>query len=272
MKRFALALGGGGARGLAQIPVLEALDELGVKPVAIAGVSIGAMIGAAYASGMSGRAIRRHVIDIAHNRPDTLSRLYGARALGLRDMLGAGFGNPLVLDAEKFAAAFLPAAVPETFAGLQIPLTVVATDLYGRGEMEFSTGAIRPVVGASLALPGLLQPVVIHGRILVDGAALNPLPFDRLPPADVVMAVDSSVGPTEAREVPGPWDALFSTLQLMGYAIARQKLQHKHPELVVRPSLGAFRLLDFFRASAILRAAEPAKAEVKEKLPALLGM
>jgi NTE family protein len=272
MKTFVLALGAGGARGLAQIPVLEAFDDLGVKPMAIAGVSIGAAIGAAYAAGMSGRAIRRHVIDIAHNRPDTLTKLYGARALGLRDLLGAGLGNPLVLDAEKFCSAFLPAAVPETFEALPIPMTVVATDLYGRGEVDIAAGAVRPAVAASMALPGLLQPVVIAGRILVDGAALNPLPFDRLPPADVVLAVDSSVGPVEAREVPGPWDALFSTLQLMGYAIAQRKLEQDRPDLIVRPNLGAFRLLDFLRASAILRAAEPAKAEVKAKLPALLGM
>ena len=62
MKTFALALGGGGARGLAHIAVIEALDEMGVKPVAIAGTSIGALIGASYASGMSGKDIRHHVI------------------------------------------------------------------------------------------------------------------------------------------------------------------------------------------------------------------
>jgi NTE family protein len=272
MKTFALALGGGGARGLAHIPVLEALDELGVKPVAVAGVSIGAAIGAAYAAGMSGRAIRRHAIGIAHNRGETLTRLYGARALALRDMLGAGFANPLVLDAEKFCAAFLPEAVPETFEQLAIPLTVVATDLYGRGEMDYATGPLRPAVAASLALPGLLQPVVIDGRILVDGGALNPLPFDRLPAADVVLAVDSSAGPSEARELPGPWDAIFTTMHVIGHALASRKLEQARPDLILRPNVGSFRLLDFFRASVVLRSAEAAKAEVKATLPGLLGM
>lgn len=272
MKTFALALGGGGARGLAHIPVLEALDELGVKPVAIAGVSIGAAIGAAYAAGMSGRAIRRHAIGIAHNRGDTLARLYGARALALRDMLGAGFANPLVLDAEKFCAAFLPKAVPETFEQLAIPLTVVATDLYGRGEVDLNSGPLRPAVAASMALPGLLQPVVIDGRILVDGGALNPLPFDRLPPADVVLAVDSSAGPGEGGDVPGPWDTIFATMHVIGHALASRKLEQARPDLILRPKVGAFRLLDFFSASVILRTTEGAKAEVKDKLPKLLGM
>jgi NTE family protein len=270
MKSFALALGGGGARGLAHIPVLEALDELGVKPIAIAGVSIGAAIGAAYASGMGGRAIRRHVIDIAHNRGETLSKLYGARALALREMLGAGFANPLVLDAEKLCAAFLPAAVPETFDALKIPLTVVATDLYGRGEMDFSAGALRPAVAASMALPGLLQPVTIHGRIFVDGAALNPLPFDRLPRADVVVAVDSSAGPAEAGEVPGPWDTIFTTMHVIGHALSSRKLEQARPDLILRPNVTGFRLIDFFRASVILRTADALKAEVRERLPRLL--
>ena len=71
MKTFALALGGGGARGLAHIAVIEALDEIGVKPAAIAGTSIGALIGAAYAAGMRGRDIRHHVLGFAHNRGET---------------------------------------------------------------------------------------------------------------------------------------------------------------------------------------------------------
>ena len=75
MKTVALALGGGGARGLAHIVVAEALDEMGVKPVAIAGTSIGAIIGAGYAAGMSGREMRRYAIHVAHNRTDVMRRM-----------------------------------------------------------------------------------------------------------------------------------------------------------------------------------------------------
>jgi NTE family protein len=272
VKTFALALGGGGARGLAQIAVIEALDEMGVRPVAIAGVSVGAAIGAAYAAGMRGKAIRRHMIDIAHNRPDTFARLYAARGVALTQLFGAGFGNPVVLDAERFCAAFLPPTVPDRFEKLAIPLSVVATDLYGRSEVVFTAGPLTRPIAASLALPGLLQPVVIEGRVLVDGAALNPLPFDRLRGcADIIVAVDSSVGPTEVRGVPGPLESMFATLQVMGHALVNLKLAQGAPDLVIRPSLGVFRLLDFMRASAILRAAEPVKAEVKERLSLLLA-
>ncbi|HXW30699.1 MAG TPA: patatin-like phospholipase family protein, partial [Xanthobacteraceae bacterium] len=129
---FGLALGGGGARGFAHVVVIEALDELGVRPAAIAGTSIGAAIGAAYAAGMTGKAMRRIVTNVAHQRGETFGRLFGARASGLRALLAAPFGNWMLLDAEKLCGAFLPSAIPTDFSELAIPLTVLATDLYGR--------------------------------------------------------------------------------------------------------------------------------------------
>ncbi len=270
MRRFALALGGGGARGLAHIAVIEALDEMGVRPAAIAGVSIGAAIGAAYAAGMTGKDMRRHVIAIAHKR-DTWTRLYGARAVAWREVLGAGLGNPLVLDPQKVCAAFLPAAVPEEFSALAIPLTVVAADLYGRSEVAIASGPLKPAVAASMAIPGLLQPVERDGRVLIDGAAINPLPFDHLiGAADVVVAVDSSGGPASPHGVPDPWESLFAALQLMGHTIVTHKLARLAPDLIIRPNVGTFRMLDFLRASAILRVADAVKPEVRARIGALL--
>ena len=266
----ALALGGGGARSLAQIPVLEALDELGIKPVAIAGASFGALIAAAYAAGMSGKAIRRAALTLAHDRGEVWRRLMAARAAGLSEWLTSPWGNPLLLDAEKFCASFMPSEVPDDFAALKIPLTVVATDLYARGEATLSSGLLRPALAASIAIPGLMRPVERDGRVLVDGAAVNPLPFDRLRgKADVVIAVDASVGPGEPRGVPDPWEALFATMQVIGHGIVAQKLREGAPDLMLRPNAGVFRLFDFFHASAIMRAAEPVKAELKTRLQAL---
>src|SRR3954462_13892284 len=98
-------MGWAGAR--AHIAVGGALDERGVRPVAISGSSIGAVIGAGYAAGMSGRAMRRHIISLAHNRSEILRRVMGARAVAWSEILGAGFGNPLVVDAAKFCDAFI---------------------------------------------------------------------------------------------------------------------------------------------------------------------
>jgi NTE family protein len=273
MKTFALALGVGGARALAQVAVIEALDEMGVRPVAIAGSSFGALIGAAYAAGMTGKAIRRHVIALAHDRGGIVARLVAARAAPLAQWIAAPLGNPMLLDAAKFCGAFMPPAVPDDFAALTIPLKVVATDLHGRCEIVLTAGALKAAVAASMAIPGLIRPVEIDGRVLVDGVAVNPLPFDCLRGlADVVLAVDCSGGPDEIGGMPNPWAAMFTTVAIMGQSIVAEKLKSGGPDLVIHPNVRIFGALDFFQASAILRAAEPAKAEVKRLLGELIGL
>jgi NTE family protein len=273
MKTFALALGGGGARGLAHIPVLEALDEMGLKPTAIAGTSIGALIGAAYAAGMRGKDIRHYVLSIAHNPGTTRQRLLAARTGKLSDVLTGAFIQAIQMDAEKFCAEFLPETVPADFADLRIPLTVVATDLHRRQEAVFSLGPLHPALAASIAIPGLFRPVLIGDSILVDGGATNPLPSDRLAEkADVIVAVDIFGAPAAERsDMPGAWDSLFTTLLIMGSTIVAAKHKQAAPDLVIRPNVAIFRMLDFHQASAILRTADAVKAEVKEQIGALLA-
>jgi len=273
MKTFALALGGGGARGLAHIVVAEALDEMGVKPVAISGTSIGAIIGAGYAAGMSGRDMRRYAIALAHNRTDVMRRMMRARAGKLSDIFGGGLGDATRLDAELLCEQFLPEVLPEDFSGLDIPLTVVASDLYRRSEVVFTNGPLRRALAASIALPTIMRPVAHEGRILVDGGATNPLPFECLRgSADVVMAVEIS-GPVsdDPREVPNALECLYATVIVMSYSIINEKLRHGAPDLMLQPNVGTFRALGFLQASAILRAADSVKDEVKEKLGRLLN-
>jgi NTE family protein len=271
-KTLALALGGGGARGLAHIAVIEALDEIGVKPVAIAGTSIGAAIGAGYAAGMDGKSMRRLAIRVAHERSETIARLVTARASAA--LFPAALANPMLLDAKKLAAAFLPPEIPDDFAALKIPLIVLATDLYERCAVSFAAGALKDAIAASMAVPGLVRPVEVDGKVLVDGGAVEPLPFRYLEGrADAILAVDVSGGTRgRPREIPDPWECLFTTLQVMGRAILNEQLRHGAPDLVIRPNIGAFRMLDFFRASAILRAADAVKPEVKAKLEKLLWL
>lgn len=273
MKTFALALGSGGARGLAHIAVIEALDEMGVKPVAIVGTSIGALIGAAYAAGMGGKDIRRHVIAVAHDRSGTMRRLMRARAGTLAHFFSGAFSQATQMDAEKFCGQFLPDSIPSDFAELAIPLTAVATDLYRRQEAAFSSGPLRPALAASIAIPGVFRPVVIDGRILIDGGTTNPLPFDRLAGrADVIVASDVfGVPAAERTDMPSTWECVYTTILVMGGAIVAAKLGHTVPDLLIRPNVTIFRTLDFYQASAIIRSAEAAKAEIKEKLGALLS-
>ncbi len=273
MKTFALALGSGGARGLAHIAVIEALDELGVKPAAIVGTSIGALIGTAYAAGMRGRDMRRYVLSIAHHPTETRRRLLAARAGTLADLFSGAFGLATQLDAEKFCSQFLPEAVPQDFATLSIPLTVMATDLHARQEAALTVGPLHPALAASIAIPGLFRPVAIEGRVLVDGGATNPLPYDRLAGrADIAVAVDVfGLPPADRSDVPSGWECVYTTINVMGSAIVTAKLNHAAPDLVIRPNVTIFHALDFYQASAILRSAEAVKAEVKDKLGTLIG-
>jgi NTE family protein len=271
-KSFALALGAGGARGLAHIAIFEALDELGQKPTAIAGSSIGALLGAAYAAGMPAKDIRRFVVLLMHNRSEVFRRLVATRASTFASLINTGFGGAALVDAEKFCERFLPAQMPNAFEQLQIPLIVMATDLHRRTQVAFSSGPLAPALAASIALPALVRPVVVGDRVLIDGGATNPLPFDQLRErADLTIAVDISGEPMEdRRDVPNAWECLLTTILVMGSAITAEKLKHDPPEVIVRPNVGAFRALDFLQASAILRAAQPVKAAFKEKLAELL--
>src|SRR5262249_44580273 len=183
-----------------------------------------------------------------------------------------GFGSATLVDAEKFCTQFLPDEVPDDFAALEIPLIIIASDLYRRQQAMFSSGALKPALAASIALPAVMRPVVLADRILIDGGGAHPLPFEAMRAA---AAVGGGVGifarpRDQRRDLPNPWECMLATVLVMANAITAEKVKHGAPDLIVRPNVGAFRALDFLQASAILRASEPVKAELKEKLAALL--
>ena len=268
--RVGLPLGGGAAHGFAHIPVLEALDEAGVRPTLIAGTSMGAILGALYASGMSGAAIREHTLGLFRSRSEFLARLWQLRPRRLREIT-FGFGQ---YDLERALAAFLPAGVAKDFAALRIPLRAVATDYYAGRAAVLSEGRLLPALAASAAVPLLFKPVRIGGRIMIDGGVTNPVPFDQLDGVDLVIAVDVVNPPTGNRErMPGSLESLFGATAMAMRAIIREKLRNsREPDIFIRPPPAAgINVFDFGRAARVIRASEPVKAEVREKLGRMLG-
>ena len=261
-RRIALALGGGGARGLAHIAVLEALDEAGIVPVAIAGTSIGAIIGAAYAAGHDASTLRRHALAGFRNRTETMTRLFRARVGRFADLMQRGY--PGLVDAEKLLTAFWPSDMPSRIEELKLPFAAIATDFYGRGRCVLDHGPLLPAVAASMALPGLVKPVTIAGRVLIDGGAVDPLPFDVVAEAaDLVIAVDVTGGPGGKAGLPGPFAAMLGASQIMQGAIAAARLaSHAEKVRVLRPAVDGFTAPDFLSARRILAAAEPIKQQV----------
>lgn len=262
-----LVLGSGGARGLSHIPVLEALDELGLKPALIAGSSMGAIVGAAYAAGLSGRELREHVEATFRDRARVIARLLEARIGKFADLV-RGLGNPVLLDGERLLDLFWPQAVPDRFEELAIPFLCVATDYHLHDEIVIGSGPLTPAVAASLAIPGLVRPVTIGGRVLIDGGAINPLPYDRLlGPGRVVLAIDTSAPATVSdSRVPGPLEAMVGVSQILTRALVQRMIERRPPDILIRAGGEGFGGLDFFKAEAILEAAAPVKEEVKRKL------
>jgi NTE family protein len=217
-RRIGLALGGGGAKGLAHIVALEAFDQAGIRPVAITGTSIGAIIGGAYAAGYSARAIREHALKVFRDRTDVMAKIFRARTGSFSDIFSGAFGSIVQVDGETILREFWPPSMPERFSDLRMPFVAVSTDFYGREEAAISEGLIRPAVAASLAIPGLVKPVSINNRLHIDGAAANPLPFDRMPvPCDLIIAVDVVGGPEsdDASMQPSVLEATLGASQIM---------------------------------------------------------
>jgi NTE family protein len=268
--RIGLALGGGGARGLAHIAILEAFDELGIKPAMIAGTSIGALIGAAYASGMTAGEIRHYCKAAFSRRSATLKHLYFRWQGRFWDFWRPG--SPALFKSERIFELALPPGLPKTFEALKIPFCSVASDFITQAEYVSSSGPLLPALAASAALPALLTPVALDGRILIDGGFVNPLPFDLLAPhCDYSVAVDVSGGVTKPkRSFPRPIETLLGAQQLALRSIINAKLKSSAPDLLIRPAVGLFQALDFRQMDEILAASAEAKTQTLDALAKVL--
>lgn len=268
--KIALALGGGGARGLAHIHVIEALDELGVRPVAIAGSSIGAIMGAGMAAGLPGRDIRDYAQKTLSRGSEVMARLWKARP---KDFAGLFTGFRLAqFDGEQVLRAFLPERIPDTFEELKIPLKVTATDFFGHGLAVLSSGPLYSALAASSALPAVFKPVERDGMTLIDGGIFNPVPFDLLDAQGAVVVAIDVVGAPEPlnRRKPNSIDVMFGASQLMMQSVIAEKLKTQRPAVFLRPPVSRFRVLDFMKVDAVLGETQSFKDDVKRVVEAAL--
>ncbi len=174
---MAIALGGGGARGYAHIGVLAELQERGYQVTRIAGTSMGAIVGALYASG--------HLDTFT----DWVSELRTQREV-LR-LMDPNLRGPSTVRIERVLQRVAEIIGFPRIDDLPIPFTAVAADLWTRREVWFQEGPINPAIRASIAMPGVFPPVVLNGRLLVDGGVLNQVPVSVLASAraDITIAV-----------------------------------------------------------------------------------
>lgn len=271
--RLGMALSGGGARGLAHIGVLKVLEHEGISVDCLAGTSMGGLIAAAYAIGMSAADLAQEARRMAKAR----------RLLALADpsLLRRGlFHGQRIME---YLASLLG---DRTFDDLRIPVSLVAVDLNSQQQVILSQGRVVDAVRATIAIPGIFAPLERDNQLLVDGGVLNNLPTDvvRGMNADVVIAVDvhavASAGlftkSGECRRTPGgpaeTLDILWRSLNLMLVEIERFRLAQAPPDVLICPAIpedvNAF--TSFARAEEIIaageRAAEAALPEIRARI------
>ena len=272
--RIGLALGGGGARGLAHIAMIEVFDELGLKPAVIAGTSMGALIGAAYASGLEARAIRDHAERVLANKVQLTKLLFNpGEGHGVFDLIEFRLFGPMMMNGETLVRIVMPPGVADFVEATAIPLKIIATDFYGRREVLVENGPMGAAVAASIAIPGVISAPKVDGCVMVDGGITNPVPFDHVQAAsDIAIAVDVIGGPVPRRpKGPTNFDLALGGSQILMRQIARLKREKRPPDIYIEPLLDRFRVLEFFRAQEILAAAAPAKDELKRQIEAHLA-
>jgi NTE family protein len=270
MPAIGVALGGGFARGIAHIGVLKVLEEEGIPVRMVAGTSVGALIGAAYCSGLTIAELE----EVAHKvRFTTFVRWTLSR-------FGFASNDRMV----SFLARTLKV---QKFEELRIPLGVTATDFHTGEGAVFRTGSIIDPVRASCAYPGMFLPVEIRGRWLVDGMLSNPVPTRPLREmgAERVLAV----------QLKGQWSKTTAPRHLFdvigqSFAIAQDMMSsvwRTAADVVIEPDVAGFDYDDFKRADELIRAGElamrralpevrkwlevPAETDAPVKVPALVA-
>jgi NTE family protein len=251
-RRLGLALSGGGTRGLAHIGVLQAFEDSGIRPDYLSGTSIGAFAASLYAFGVPLREIRSIGQGMS---PVNVSKLKLSRyALFSNEELAR-------LIQSKIGKARIEEAL--------IPLAVIAVDI-GTGEkIVLRQGEVAPAVMASNAVPGIYRPVIIDGRMMVDGGIVEDVPISPLRPmgADTVVAVNLSAD----RRYRPPDDIIDIILNALDIAIDEDtKAQVKAADVLIEPQLSHFRRMDVSQIDALIAEGYRAASASVEKIRAAL--
>ena len=267
--RIGLALGGGGAKGLAHILMLETLDEMGIRPHVIAGTSIGAIIGALYAAGLSGKEIRAQIEQFFIDQRTAEDSLFALpKSLRWLDFIDPALDRGGLLDSNDFITWLGEVLPVRNFSDLKIPLKVITAELFSGREVIMQAGALLPALQASMAVPGVFPPVEIKGHILVDGGVANPLPYDRVQDdCDITVAIDVSGSRSLADgETLSSMGVLLQGFTVMSRNILIEKLKHQRPTVFIQPDIRDVKILQFYKAREVFEQARPAQQTLAREL------
>jgi len=276
MKKIGLALGAGGARGIAHLAILEALEELNIKPCVISGTSIGAIVGLFYSAGFSTSEMKKILNQIIYGTRSKFWEIHKkSDFVKYFDLLDPTIKTGGLLRGDKLASFLSTKVKVSNFNELQIPFKVLATDYYEKAQVIIDKGELLSAVRASYALPFLFAPIEREGKLLIDGGMVNPLPFDVIRnDCDITVAVDvSSTNEFPGTpEIPPSYEVLFSSFQIMQSAIVNEKLKTNRPDILIKTNIKGVRVHEFMKAEEILKNSEVYKTELKKKLQKLISV
>lgn len=247
MKRVGVALGGGGAKGIAHLAFLKKLDEKGIVPSAISGTSIGSLIGALYCAGQS-----------ANDILSFLDKLNEKTSTGKKRSLFLKLTTASPTRRGEWMKRFIESILPvKTFEELKIPLKICAVDFYSLEEKEFTSGSLIDAIMASMALPGGVYPYKIGDNYYIDGGAGNVVPFDYIrDDCDVLIGIDvSSIIPTSRRKKPTMKNARAAFLTACRKGCLEYKLRETKVDLFYKIKFDNIGTLDFFKYKEAYEAA-----------------
>ena len=265
---FGMALGGGGVRGFAHIGVLRVLVSEGINIDCIAGTSMGGIVGALFASGLSPNRIEEEAKDI--EKLGKRARLIDTLITNL-DFIFKGE------NIRKYFRGLLGGSM--SFEDVKIPLALTAVDFNEAKEVALQSGDLIEAINATMALPGVVEPVKTGNKLLMDGGSLNNVPADlvRSMGAEVVMAVDVSPDVTdkvfwEKQRLPGIAALNWRMNAIMVANITAAKLHRARANVIIRPIIKtkASTLSGFKYTKEIITAGENAALEVLPELHRLL--
>jgi NTE family protein len=287
--RVGLVLSGGGARGAAHVGVLKVLEEMRVPIDAIAGTSMGAVVGGLYASGMSAKDIEALIgsvnwQDAFQDRPPRAQLGFRRKqddrnflvryALGIRDegfVLPRGLVQGQKLE-QLLRNATLPVGDVQDFDELAIPFRAIATDLETGAAVVLKSGDLVTAMRASMSAPGVFEPVQLDGRLLVDGGLVENLPIEtaRSMGVDVLIIVDVSFPLYSRDQLTSPLEVTNQAFAIMVRSRTLEQLAKRQPgDIVIVPPLERITSVDFTRVPQALRAGEQAASSQRAELAAL---
>ena len=274
--KIGLALGGGGARGLAHLPLLRLLDERGIKPAKIIGTSMGAIIGALYASGLSASEIEERLREHMVLKEDHLRDVFKKSRNLVRwvKILTPDSGSGGLIKADGLFDYLFNEIHDLKFSDLKIPFQAIACDYHSGEEVILDSGDLLPAVQASMAVPGVFSPVEIDNWLLVDGGLVNNLGYELAAEGmDFCIAFDVTSLPEQGNSpLPSALEIAVGSLDIMQMAALEKRLELEKPDVLIRPDTSGIDFFDLHRMEQALEAGENARAELAsaldEKLPA----